>query len=174
MIKKNCGLKLICTIIAAMSLLTCIIGCSVPEGSEVGDNAPDFTLSTLDGSQVKLSDLKGKPVMLIFWTTGCGACIYQMPFLETAYSELDGDVEFVTIDIQQNSYAVQSFMDSYDTIYTFSIPVALDSDRTVTEAYNVMYTPTNVVIDSKGIIQQIQIGAFTSTGQILTLFSDVK
>jgi peroxiredoxin len=170
MTKKNCGLKLIFTIVATISLLTCVIGCTIPEGSQVGDNAPDFTLSTLDGGQVTLSELKGKPVMLIFWTTGCGACIYQMPFLEAAYDEMGDEVEFINIDIMENSYTVQSLINYYD----FSLPVALDSDGTVSEAYNVIYTPTNVVIDREGVIQYIRKGAFLDADEILEVFNDLE
>ena len=170
MTKKNYALKLIFTIVATISLFTCIVGCAVPVGSQVGDNAPDFTLSTLDGGQVTLSELKGKPVMLIFWTTGCGACIYQMPFLEAAYDEMGDEVEFINIDIMENSYTVQSLINYYD----FSLPVALDSDGTVSEAYNVIYTPTNVVIDREGVIQYIRKGAFLDADEILAVFNDLE
>ena len=164
------------TIAAAATLLFLLycIGCTVPVGSQVGDNAPNFTLSTLDSSQLQLSTLKGKPVFLTFWTTTCGACIYQMPFLESAYDEMGDNVEFVTIDIRQDSYTVKSFIDNYNVSYNFSLPVALDSDGAVSEDYMVTYTPTNVVIDSKGVIQHIKIGAFTSTEQILTILNDIK
>lgn len=170
MTKKNCGLKLIFTIVAVISLLTCVIGCVVPVGSMVGDNAPDFTLSTLDGGQFQLSALKGKPVFLSFWTTGCGACIYQMPFLESARAEIGDEVEFITIDMMENSYTVQSLMNYYD----FSLPVALDSDGMVSEDYNVIYTPTNLVIDEQGVIYYIRKGAFLNTDEILAIFNDLE
>jgi peroxiredoxin len=170
MTKKNCGLKLLFTIVATISLLTGIIGCSVPVGSQVGDNAPDFTLSTLDGGQVKLSELKGKPVMLIFWTTGCGACIYQMPFLQAAHDESANEVEFINIDIGEGSYKVRGAVDYYG----FSLPVALDSDGSVSMAYNVIYTPTNVVIDREGVIQHIRKGAFRNADEILEILSDLE
>jgi peroxiredoxin len=170
MTKKLCRLKLFLTVVATISLLTCIIGCVVPEGSEVGDNAPDFTLSTLDGSQVRLSDFKGKPVMLTFWTTGCSACIYQMPLLEAAHDELGNDVKFVNIDIGENSYQVGQTVDYYG----FSLPVALDSDESVSIAYNVMYTPTNIVIDREGVIRHIRKGAFTDADDIMAVLSDLE
>jgi peroxiredoxin len=170
MTKKNYGLKLIFTIVATISLFTCIVGCSVPVGSQVGDNAPDFTLSTLDGNQFQLSALKGTPVFLSFWTTGCGACIYQMPFLESARNEMGDEIEFITIDIMENSYTIQSLMNYYD----FSLPVALDSDGSVSEDYNVIFTPTNVVIDSKGVIQYIRKGAFRDADEILAIFNDLE
>jgi len=170
MTRKNCGLKLIFTMIVTISLLTCVIGCAVPVGSQVGDNAPDFTLSTLDGGQITLTDLKGKPVMLTFWTTGCSACIYQMPFLQEAYDEMGGEVEFINIDIGEGSYKVRGIVD----FYGFGLPVALDSDGSVSEDYNVIFTPTNVVIDSEGIIQYIRKGAFRDADEILAALSDLE
>jgi cytochrome c biogenesis protein CcmG/thiol:disulfide interchange protein DsbE len=155
---------------ATLLFLFYCIGCSVPVGSQVGQKATDFTLSAVDSNKINLGDLEGKPVLLTFWTTGCGACIYQMPFLEAAHDALGNEVEFINIDIMEDSYTVKQCTDYYG----FSLPVALDSDGTVSEAYNVMYTPTNVVIDSNGIIQHIKIGAFTDTEQILTIFNDVK
>ena len=165
--------ELIFSAVAAISLLICVIGCVVPEGSQVGDNAPDFTLSTLGGGQIKLADLEGQPVIITFWTTGCSACIYQMPFLQEAYVEIGNTVQFIAIDIQQDSYSIQSFMDSYQTIYDFNITIALDSDGTVSEDYNIIFTPTNVVIDSQGIIRHIRKGAFTDTADIIATLSDV-
>lgn len=168
--KKNCGLKSIFIILATVSLLVCCIGCVVPIGSKVGDKAPDFTLSTLDGGQVRLADLKGSPVVLVFWTTECGACIYQMPFLEEAHDELGNDVEFVNINIGEGSYQVQAVIDYYG----FSLPVALDSDEMVSTDYNIIYTPTNIVIDKHGVINYIRKGAFTSGTEILSILNAIE
>jgi cytochrome c biogenesis protein CcmG/thiol:disulfide interchange protein DsbE len=174
MTKKNYGLKLIFTIVAMISLFTCITGCAVPVGSRVGDNAPDFTLSTLGDVPVTLSELKGKPILLVFWTTRCDACEYQMRFLESAHNEMNNEVEFINIDIQQDSYTVKSFMDNYKASRNFSLPVALDSDGMVSEDYNVIYTPTNVVIDREGVIQYIKKGAFRNADDILAIFNDLE
>jgi len=168
--KKNCGLKSIFIILATVSLLVCCTGCVVPEGSKVGDKAPDFTLSTLDGGQVTLSDLKGKPVMLVFWTTGCSACIYQMPFLETAQNEAGADVEFINIDIGESSSQVQAAVDYYE----FSLTVALDNDYSVSDAYNVIYTPTNIIIDRNGIITYVRKGSFLNTNEILERLGELE
>ena len=170
MTKKNCGRKLIFTIVATISLFTCIVGCAVPVGSQVGDNAPDFTLSTLDGGQVSLSELKGKPVMLTFWTTGCKACTFQMPSLEAAYDELSDEVEFINIDMGESNYQVQETVNSHN----FTLPVALDSDESVSISYNIIYTPTNIVIDEQGIIHYIRKGAFRNTAEILAIFNDLE
>ena len=93
-----------------------------------------------------------------------------MPFLESARNEMGDEVEFINIDIMENSYTVQSLINYYD----FSLPVALDSDGTVSEAYNVIYTPTNVVIDREGVIQYIRKGAFLDADEILEVFNDLE
>jgi peroxiredoxin len=154
----------------AIVLLLCCIGCKAATGSQVGDKAADFSLSTLTGEKVHLRDLEGKPVMFTFWTTGCGACIYQMPFLQEAGDELKDKVTFIEIDIAQDNYTVKRCLDSYG----FSVSVALDSDGATAIAYNIRYTPTNVIIDSKGVIQQIKIGAFRDTAAVLAALSSVK
>lgn len=167
---KRCRIKSILIILATILLLAGIAGCAVPEGSQVGDKAPDFTLATLDGGQIRLADLKGKPVVIAFWTTGCSACIYQMPFLEEAHDELGNDVEFVNINLGESSYLVRQTVDYYG----FSLPVAMDSDSSVSEAYNIIYTPTNIVIDKHGVINYIRKGAFTSATEILNILSVIE
>jgi peroxiredoxin len=156
--------------LATILLLAGIAGCAIPEGSRVGDKAPDFTLSTLDGGQIRLTDLKGKTVVLVFWTTECGACIYQMPFLEEAHDELGNDAEFININMGESSYQVRQSVDSHG----FNLPVALDSDSSVSEAYNIIYTPTNIIIDGDGVINYIRKGAFTSATEILNILSVIE
>lgn len=165
MITKNHRTKPLILTLAAILLLTGVAGCVVPVGSRVGDKAPDFTLSTLDGGQVTLSELKSKPVILVFWTTGCSACIYQMPFLETAYKELGNDVEFININMGESSYQVRQSVDYHG----FNLHVALDSNYSVSEAYNIIYTPTNIIIDKNGVIYYVRKGAFTSAAEILNI-----
>lgn len=157
-------------ILATILLLAVMIGCVVPVGSQVGDKAPDFTLSTLDGRQVTLSELKGKPVILVFWTTGCSACIVQMPFLEGSHDELGNNVEFININMGEGISQVQATVDYYG----FSLPVALDSDYSVSEAFNIIYTPTNIIIDQNGIISYIRKGAFTGAAEILNIISAME
>jgi peroxiredoxin len=170
MIKENSRSKTIITAVLVLSFLTCIIGCAVPEGSQVGDKAPDFTLSTLDGGRVNLADLEGKPVVLVFWTTGCSACIYQMPFLEAADDELGDAVEFVSINMGESNYQVQATLEYYGV----SLPVALDSNETTSEAYNIIYTPTNIIIDKQGFIRYIRKGAFTSATEIIDILNGLE
>ena len=167
---------LILTTFVMIALLICCIGCKAATGSQVGNKATDFNLSTLTGEKVHLRDLEGKPVMFTFWTTGCGACIYQMPFVEAARDELKSNVTFIEINIAESSYTITSFLDICPTTYHFTmdLPIVLDSDAATAIAYNIRYTPTNVIVDSSGVIQQIKIGAFRNTTAVLSALSNVK
>ena len=67
-------------------------------GIEIGKSAPDFELTKLDGTNVKLSDLKGKKVILNFWATWCGPCQQEMPDMEAFYKEHKENVEILAIN----------------------------------------------------------------------------
>src|SRR5687767_10413595 len=70
-------------------------------GIEIGDKAPDFELKNLDGQAVKLSDLKGKKVILNFWATWCPPCRAEMPEMEKYYQEIKngGKIEFLAVNL---------------------------------------------------------------------------
>ena len=162
--------KLTAVTLVAIALLLCCVGCKVPTGSQVGQKATDFTLSTTAGAKIHLRDLEGKPVMISFWTTRCGYCIYQMQFLQDAQAELKDKIVFIEIDIAEDSTTVKQCIDSHN----FSLPVVLDSDSATATAYNIMYTPTNIIIDSNGIIKDIRTGAFLNKDAVLAALSDVQ
>lgn len=129
----------------------------------VGAIAPGFTLATLDGETVKLDDLRGKPVLLTFWTTKCGACRYQIPFLQAAFEEKGDEVSFVAVNIGEGGGVVQQYAEDGGIGFT----IALDPDAAVAIAYNIRYIPHNFLIDEQGVIKDVRIGAFGSTAELL-------
>ena len=123
-------------------------------GLKVGAKAPDFELKTLAGDTVKLSDLKGKKVMLNFWATWCPPCKAEMPALEEFHKEAGEDIVILAVNIDPH-LDVKAFVD--ENKITFPIP--LDEEDTVNETYQVLSIPTTYFIDTKGNIGNKYIGA---------------
>ena len=82
---------------ALLALAGCL-GCRVEEGG-AGAPAPDWTLPDLEGRNVSLSDLRGKPVVLDFWATWCTPCEFQIPILNEVYERYRDRVEFVGVAV---------------------------------------------------------------------------
>lgn len=123
-------------------------------GLKVGAKAPDFELKTLAGDTVKLSDLKGKKVMLNFWATWCPPCKAEMPAMEEFHKEAGDDVVILAVNIDPH-LDVKAFVD--ENGITFPIP--LDAEDKVNETYQVLSIPTTYFIDTKGNIGNKFIGA---------------
>ena len=123
-------------------------------GLKVGAKAPDFELKTLAGDTVKLSDLKGKKVMLNFWATWCPPCKAEMPAMEEFHKEVGEDIVILAVNIDPH-LDVKAFVD--ENKITFPIP--LDEEDTVNETYQVLSIPTTYFIDTKGNIGNKYIGA---------------
>ncbi|WP_409305650.1 peroxiredoxin family protein [Peribacillus sp. SCS-155] len=130
-----------------------------PGGLTVGVKAPDFTLVNLNGQKVKLSDYRGKKVLLNFWATWCPPCKKEMPDLEKLHTTSGEDIVVLAVnDDPQND--VKGF--AQDLNLTF--PILLDNEKaseSVTEAYQVMSLPTSFFIDKNGVIQDKFVGAMT-------------
>ena len=129
-----------------------------PTPPGVGDPAPDFTLPNVRGGEVKLSDLKGKPVVLTFWGTWCPPCRSQLDNLRQLYDKAGatGQVEFINISLgpRENIRDIRSFLDDSKTPYPWTF--AHDNDSSVTMRYQVHIVPMIFFIDSSGIIRAIQ------------------
>jgi peroxiredoxin len=123
-------------------------------GLKVGAKAPDFELKTLAGDTVKLSDLKGKKVMLNFWATWCPPCKAEMPAMEEFHKEAGEDIVILAVNIDPH-LDVKAFVD--ENKITFPIP--LDEEDKVNETYQVLSIPTTYFIDTKGNIGNKYIGA---------------
>jgi peroxiredoxin len=135
----------------------------------VGARAPNFAASTLDGETITLDELRGQAVVLKFWATWCGYCRYQMPFLQAASEEKANEMEFVGINIRENSDKVRQVIENEGIDYT----IALDGDGAIANSYNVRPIPATFFLDEQGIIKQIKIGAFMSQTELMAVLEDI-
>ncbi|MDF2606516.1 MAG: alkyl hydroperoxide reductase [Bacillales bacterium] len=126
-------------------------------GLERGNIAPDFELQTLTGQSVKLSDLRGKKVILNFWATWCGPCKVEMPEIQKFYEKVGNDVTILAISVAENPSVVTNFINN--TNYTF--PILLDPAPVASNTYKIISIPTTYFIDSKGVISDSIVGTTT-------------
>jgi len=121
------------------------------DSSIVDPPAPDFTLNTLDGGSLKLSDFSadGKPVMLYFFASWCPYCARDFSALEKVYPDYQDDVSFIAIDIDPTETASQ--ISAYQGKYPgLSEAVFAQSDAIVLSAYGVRTTTTKFAISKAG------------------------
>lgn len=122
-----------------------------------GNQAPDFTLTTLEGTVLKLSDYRGKKVILNFWATWCPPCKAEMPHMQSFYEQNHEEVEVIAINLtnmDKGEEAIKSFVNDYEL--TFAIP--LDEAGDIGMQYQAFTIPTSYAIDKDGIIQKKIIG----------------
>ncbi|MEF7636351.1 redoxin domain-containing protein [Bacillus thuringiensis] len=131
-------------------------------GIEIGKSAPDFELTKLDGTNVKLSGLKGKKVILNFWATWCEPCQQEMPDMEAFYKEHKENVEILAINYTPSEKGGgEEKVSNFIKEKGITFPVLLDKNIDVTTAYKVITIPTSYFIDTKGVIQDKFIGPMT-------------
>ena len=132
------------------------------EGLEVapriGSLAPDFELETLDGERFRLSDLRGRPLVVNFWASWCSPCRREVPALIRAQSEhADAGLLIIGVNIEEPRSAAQTFADDFG----INFPVPMDFDGGVFRAYGVdglVGPPRTFFIDSNGVVAKIYAG----------------
>jgi len=126
----------------------------------IGNPAPDFELKKLDGNLLKLSDLRGRIVVLDFWATWCGPCVASLPKITELGQEYKAaEVDVIAVNIEQTSAEVRGLLDRLK----ISPMVVLDLDGAVARAYQAQAIPQTVIIDRDGKVKQIIVGGGGTT-----------
>jgi cytochrome c biogenesis protein CcmG/thiol:disulfide interchange protein DsbE len=123
---------------------------------KVGEVAPDFTLTLMDGSKVSLSDLKGQVIVLNFWATWCGPCRNELPLLNAYYSiqKPAGLTVFAVEDQDEASVPLYK-------LKPFLAKLTMPSARRIKGDYAPLEGfPTNYVIDRAGVVRYAKAAAF--------------
>ncbi|MGB3699656.1 MAG: TlpA disulfide reductase family protein [Anaerolineales bacterium] len=139
-------------------------------GIAVGDLAPDFTGTTVDGQAITLSELSGKLVVVNVFASWCGPCRAETPHLVEIYKQLDRDrVEFIGLNFQETPKTVESFKEEFSIDY----PLVLDEGGGITDIYRPIGLHTTWFIDQDGNIRFSYSGPMTKES-LQVILEDVE
>ena len=127
-------------------------------GITIGKTAPDFELETLEGKKAKLSDYRGKKVILNFWASWCPPCREEMPEFQRIYSENKDKLVVVGVNLQESRENAEAFIEKL----SITFPILLDPNSQVKDMYNVFTQPVTYFIDESGKIVDKKFGPLTS------------
>jgi peroxiredoxin len=134
----------------------------------VGHTATDFSLPDLDGRQVRLSDYRGKMVLLNFWATWCKPCTTEMPAMQAAYDKLrDQGLVVLAVNELEDAAKVRQHIDAYG--HTF--PVLMDRNNKVANMFGVFGLPVTVFIDQNGVVEEYIKGGLLTEDKIHAVVS---
>jgi peroxiredoxin len=131
-----------------------------PAEPKVGFLAPDLTLTSLDGSAINLSELRGKNVLVNYWVTWCVPCMDELPALQRLSQDYqEQNLVILTVNgIEQDELGkVQQLV----TDLGLTTTVMLDENESFWKTYLVQFLPTSFFIDTQGVIRHIMLGSGT-------------
>jgi DsbE subfamily thiol:disulfide oxidoreductase len=128
----------------------------VPVKVEVDFRSPDFTLTNLEGNQLKLSEFVGEKVLFInFWATWCPPCRSEMPSIQEIHEENRDEVKVLAVNVKESRTKVSEFINKEGYDFT----VLLDKTGEVANTYLVRGIPKTVVVDKRGVIKAVHVGS---------------
>jgi len=117
--------------------------------------APDFTLPAMDGSELRLSELKGQVVMVNFWATWCGPCRQEMPLLQQLQAKYEPlGFTLVGINVEPDSAGALTWLQKAPVTF----PILFDRQNEVAERFGVQGMPSSVFIDRAGKVRHVHRG----------------
>ena len=127
-------------------------------GISAGEIAPDFTGTTLDGETIRLSNFRGKIVLVNIFASWCGPCLIETPHLVDIYNAEGGEVFIIGLNLEETEAHVTGYRDEFDVPYL----LVLNQDGALTEIYRPIGLPTSWFIDPEGVIRYVHAGPMTT------------
>jgi cytochrome c biogenesis protein CcmG/thiol:disulfide interchange protein DsbE len=135
-----------------------------------GDHIPDFPLTFYSDyehqgqSQLKLSNLRGKVVVINFWASWCKPCEQEAAELEAAWKHYqpDGQVVFLGVDYVDTEPEARTYLKKFEISY----PNGPDLGTRVSQLFRIKGVPETYFIDRQGVLRYVEVGPFTSSEQI--------
>jgi peroxiredoxin len=124
----------------------------------VGDPAPNFSLTTADGTEFSLSGANGKVVLIIFFATWCGPCQQELPHIEQIWNDNRGrgNFQLLVVGREESQETVREFR----TKNGFTFPIAADPDRAVYSLFARESVPRTIVVSPEGLVVYSQAGFY--------------
>jgi peroxiredoxin len=129
-----------------------------------GKAAPDFTLSTLDGKSVTLSEQKGKVVLLDFWATWCPPCVKALPHVQKLSEDkarADKGLVVWAVNVGEGKGKIEPFMNKHG--FNFGVP--MDQKSTAMKSYGIEGIPTQIVVGKDGKVAYVSVGYAGAEGE---------
>ena len=145
---KRCCNKLIKSLVVSGS-------CLVAAASWAASPAPDFTLKSSTGENVRLAEQRGQVVMLNFWASWCGPCRQEMPLLD-GIAKKYGKMGFALygVNVEEDNTDAKKMLKDLGV----SFPILFDTESKLSGLYSVDAMPTSVIIDKKGMVRYVDKG----------------
>ena len=121
-----------------------------------GETAPDFTVAMTGGDSIRLSDLRGKVVLLNFWATWCPPCRMELSRVQEDILDRFAGQEFVFLPVSRGEKPEEVEAFRQENGYTF--PMGLDPRNTVYDLYATNYIPRDFLIDREGRVVKTSVG----------------
>ena len=162
------GILLLVALVALPAFDGWSMGSRVPA---VGTVAEDFALVGLDGKERRLSQYRGKVVLMNFWATWCKPCTTEMPAMQTTYDKLR-EKGFVVLAI--NELEDEAKVREHIQQYGHTFPVLMDRDNKIANQFGVFGLPVSVFIDEKGVVQEYIKGGLLTEQVILDVVARIQ
>lgn len=120
-------------------------------GETTVETAPDFTMTDASGTEVKLSDFFGKPVVLNFWASWCGPCKSEMPHFEDAYQKYGEDINFVVVNLTDGARETVESASGFIEEQGYTFPVYFDTNTEGAVTYGTYSIPVTYFIGADGV-----------------------
>jgi cytochrome c biogenesis protein CcmG/thiol:disulfide interchange protein DsbE len=135
--------------------------------ASAGQTAPDFTLTSFAGEQYRLSELRGKVVLVNFWASWCKPCEQEAADLEAAWQfyRPRGDVVFLGVDYVDTEPEALRYLEKFNITY----PNGADLGTRISQAYRIRGVPETYIIGPDGKLTGTLIGPFASLAQIKSM-----
>ena len=141
---------------------TAVPGETAAETEAQGSEAPDFTVYDLEGNAHKLSDFRGKPVLLNFWASWCGPCQMEMPDFQKFYESHGDKVNFVIVNLTDGQQETVESASAFIEEKGYTFPVYYDTDIDAATKSGVSAVPVSYFIDAEGYFVAWAQGALTA------------